>query len=322
VNHNQNVSSAHFTKVTLPTPAKDTAYFVMIDNNREWRLATDADRSDMTDNTTPADPDPAQHIKSAGFFYLKQMNGNYEKKPAKYIAYYDRRVRYFVDRDGRVLEDASFTPDDRRKNPFATVSPEKRAGFVLTPEDERQNPLFPLHAVAGQPGYYGTEAPPLGFNFWTGVLQEFALRLNKVTSDMLGVNFDYDSWSAVTNFVRIQTTGYPLARIEKFVGRVPASPEEIALYGLRERVFTNSFVQNIDAARRLARSVKSLRGTEKSGFQVIAVFDAGIYLDMLVNVVDSFDGVDALFSIAELRHELNVSSPSMTRVKLESEEEI
>lgn len=317
--HNGNHVSAHFYKVALPVTAKDTAYFVMLDNNREWRLAAEADRPDMTDNTTPEDPDPIKPIKDVDFFYVKQMNGNYGAKQVRVIGYYARAVRYFTDRDGRVIEDPAFSSADPR-NPFVTVSPDKRMILALTPEDERQNPLFPLHATAGTPGYYGTEDPPEGFNYWTGVLPEFSLRIRRVLADMVGVNFDYDSWSDITNYVRVHTTGHPLTVIEQFEGRAAATIEDIELYGLREKSFENRFVENITAARNVARFVKSIKGSESSRFSVDVVYDAGLALDMLVNVVETFDQVDALFDIVELRDTLNAASPSMSRLVLEPED--
>jgi len=143
------------------------------------------------------------------------------------------------------------------------------------------------------------------------------MRVKRVQADMLGVNFDYDSWSTRTLFVRVQTAGYPLTRIEQFVGRVPATEEDLELYGLRERTIESNMIQNIEAARNLARSVKSFKDHEPSSFAVEVLVDFGVYIDMLINVQEGFSGVDDLFDVVQATHGLNGKSPSTTRLQLE-----
>jgi len=315
--HNQSVTEAHFYRQELDLTAKDPVYFIMLDNNREWRPATAADFSDMAGNTTGTEPTDPADVKTTAHFFLKQMNGNYGKKNCHWMAYYTQKIRYYLDGDGRVIEDPSFTADDRAKNPRLTVSPEKRIAIVLTPENERQCPLFQLHGESGKEGYFVDGEPADDFDFFTGVLQLFSLQINRVMADMLGVNFDYESWSDVTQFVRVETTGYPLSIIEKVVGRAPATPEDVELYGLRERVLTSNFIQNISAARNRAYGVKELRGSERSGFSVEVLFDAGLSLEMLVRVIETFDAVDSLFEVVKLVHRLNVKAPSTSRLQLE-----
>lgn len=319
--HNQSTTSARFYKVTLPVTARDTEYFVMVDNNKEWRLATGDDYDDMIDNTTGGEPSDPGDVKTSAHFYLKQMNGNYGKRNVHFIAYYSVRVRYYVDRFGRVHEDSTFSPDDPTKNPLVTVTPEKRAALTLTPEDERQNPLFPYHNTSGQPGYYGQYTPPGGMNLFAGVIPAFSVLLSKVWADMLGVNFDYESWSGVTNFVRVETTGYPLTTIEKFEGRAPAEPQEIAVYGVREKALANEFIQNIQSARNLAWGVKRQQSGEPQEYSVDVLFEAAAEPDMLVHAVSAFDEIDVLCDVAEVRHSLRREGPSVTTLMLEPLEE-
>jgi hypothetical protein len=317
-NHGGQTNTARFYKVTLPVTARESNYNIILDNNKEWRVATGSDFEDMADNTEGGEPVNVGDVRKTTHFYLKQMNGNYGMRPTRFVAYFPVLVRYFVDRDGRVIEDAAFTPEDPR-NPFSTASPKKRLRLLLTPEDERQNPLFPLHSTSGQDGYYADNTGPEGFDYFVGVLPEFSLRIRKVQADMLGVNFDYDSWSAVTHFVRVATTGYPLTVIEKFYGIAPASNTDLELYGLREKSWQNSFIQNISASRNIARYIKALRSDEPGKFSVDVLYDAGITLDMLVRVIESFDGIDELFEVAQETHTLNVSGASVTRLGLERE---
>ena len=305
----------------------DAEYLVMVSNRKEFRLCTEEDYKDMVDSGgdwnvdasnddvgsgTP--PSSASDIKTASHFYIKQMNGAYAREDCKYIVYYEKTVDYYVDEQGRVVEN-SIDPNESDQGIF-TGYPNKSAAIVITPKDSQGATLFEMHGVSGEDGYNS------GANYADIDDESYALRVNRVQVDCRGVNFQFDNWGELTQYIQIAISAYPLTRVEKLCVDAAPTADEIDDYGDRSEDINNQFISTEYQARSLAYGIRNFYKDEKALFKITILFCAFLELEDLVEVSSPAEYLsENLMLTRALVDRLRLNSASETEMELEEVED-
>ena len=202
-----------FYKFAIPTPYASVDYHIMLRNDlyKSWRVATEQDRNDMEDHTVDTatgnsypiggGPIPDTLIKDTGHFFLKFMNNRYGLRTVYWFTYESEERRFFINRDGVVIEDTAFSATDPR-NPAPSGYPSKTMNVVITPMDYAGNPLFEFHHDSGVDGYSASYHADINRNMST--------RINRAELHSRGVNLKFSNFGSIKQFLEMNLLGYPV----------------------------------------------------------------------------------------------------------------
>jgi hypothetical protein len=223
-----------FLKVVLGTTPPDADYFVWNSLPDSYRIAVEADRSDMFGNTYPENPADGVPLKTTAFFYVKKKNSLFDDA-VKVLAYHSRIVKYSKNAAGSVVID-----DGSDEAWVPTVYRDRAVEITLTGHDLADGgaPLF-------------VDVPAAGFDAARMVV-------DRVEIDPDGLSLYVKNFGPNQAFLSVEVTGYPVLDVETFYG-VAENAAAREKYGKKPRTIENSYCPNEAAAERLAGAIVERR---------------------------------------------------------------
>lgn len=284
-----------FYEVSI-TGFSDANYTVMLkqEQYREWRIATVDDYADMTSDTvngTP--PSSSTDIKTSSHFYLKHMNNAFGWNSCSWVAYYTEKIKYYINEDGEVIRDDTYSASDENKNPIKTSYPSKRISVLVSATDFAGCPLFPAHSEASKDGYDSGYA--------SDVKQWMSGKVDRVDINPNGVNAIYTNFDPdIHKFLHLTIIGYPLNNIITIKEERRKDGYDHA--DAKSLTISNDLIQVRAIAARIAGIAMTFWGQERINFIKDIVYDPRYRPGTIVRVTSELEGLsDNLFYITSTR---------------------
>lgn len=296
----------------------DEKYYVMFkkDQYKQWRLATEDDRSDMDGNLKLGiDPDAREaggkvpyddltigtdDIWNESYFTVKHMNEYYGENILNFVAYLAGERKFYINSDGQVVEDAAYGADDTTKNPSPTNFPGKPIVVTISPQDFAQNPMFEYHSVSEDDGYWSGANPNI--DTWA------SMRIDRADIMPLGVNVNFSNWTDDSQFVGMEVFGYPINQIRGIRYRKTLAGAKHA--DAKRLKITNDLIGNEIVAKLKCDQIIDLWGDERNILSRTAVYNPEYYTGMIIRLSSEYqDQTEQLFYVLGLDH--SISSDGM-----------
>jgi len=294
------------------TSFPDNLYHIMLKRNqyRSWRLATVDDFADMSGNTLNADDDVATNpidaadIKTAAHFHLKYMNEYYGEKTVDWIAYESQERKYYINKEGIVIQDNSFGSSSPN-NPINTVFASKSININLSPVDLIGVPLFEYHNEGGD-----------GDNdlYSTDIKKYMSTRLDRVDILPRGINIKFSNWDNRKKFLDVTIVGFPInlrtkiSREIKLPGTDHADAKAIEI--------TNILIQSDNVADKKARQIIDFYGnSDRINLRSSAIYTPRMRVGRIVAITsDPQNLTENLFFVVAANHSLSLQDGFRTEL--------
>jgi hypothetical protein len=279
---------------------------------KQWRLATEDDREDISGNYklgldpssrdsegSPGDDitlDGSALTKEKSYFIVKHMNEYYGENTLNFVAYISEERKFYINKDGQIVEDASYGAEDTAKNPSPTNFPGKPIIVTISPQDFMQNPMFEYHSESGEDGYWS------GAN--ASVDKWASMRINRTNIMPMGVNVDFSNWGNESQFIGIEIFGYPLNQIRgiRYRKTLPGAKHADA----KKLKIDNDLIESEIVAKLKCDQVIDFWGDERNIVKRTATYNPEYYTGMIIRLTSDYqDQTEQLFYVLGLKHDIS-----------------